>query len=284
MTRNQPTDLPDPAEPASPSFMRRRRALRLILTGLFAACSRGGGKPANAASPFDHDHKAWDALLNTYVKRGRVAYGRLKQAARSELDAYLHALAAVGRPEYMSWSNEQRMAFLINAYNAATVKLVLDHYPLKSIKSIGLLPGAAFREDFITLPALADGEISLNHIEHEVLRKKFRDPRIHFAIVCASTSCPELRPEAYVARRLHAQLDDAARRFLADTGKNRYDGTSDTLFVSAIFDWFQTDFEKSAGSVTAFVKRYLPPDQAAGITPSKTRLKHLDYDWSLNGD
>lgn len=251
---------------------------------------RGGSDTEHAADDgctlLDHEHAAWTALLGRYVRDGEVDYEGLKRSGIPDLDAYVQSLQAVCRGNYDESTRGQKLAFWINAYNAYTLKLVLTHYPLSSIRNIGVLPGAAFRESFIPLSALhtgGDALLSLNEIEHDILRKQFQEPRIHFAIVCASESCPALRSEAYRARALEAQLTDAAQRFVRDPSKNRYDAATNTLHLSAIFDWFHDDFERAAKTVPAFVARYAEPTVAQAINTRAPRVQHLDYDWSLNG-
>ncbi|MBI2375686.1 MAG: DUF547 domain-containing protein [Deltaproteobacteria bacterium] len=232
---------------------------------------------------FDQDHTAWTKLLTRYVRAGIVDYAGLRRGGEAELNDYLRSLQSVCRGHFDTWSRAQKLAFWVNAYNAYTVRLILNHYPLKSIRAIGLLPGAAFRADFIPMEKLRGDTISLNVIENEILRKELREPRIHFAIVCASTSCPMLRTEAYRAAELDRQLDDGARGFLRDSTKNRFDAVTNTLRLSSIFDWFHEDFEGAAGSLQAFVARYADAPTARAIGAGGVRVEHLDYDWSLNG-
>ena len=253
---------------------------RIPSAGLMAVTILTASAHGSAAADFDRDHSAWTAVPSKYVRDGDVDYQGLAGEGRASFDAYLRSLQAASAFE-PTWSRDERMAFWINAYNAFTIRLVLDHYPLKSIRSIGLLPGAAFRKKFIPLGKGGE-EISLDTIEHEILRAQFQDARIHFAIVCASKSCPALRSEAYRARDLPHQLDDAARGFLADPSKNRLDVASGTLQLSPIFKWFREDFERDAGSLEAFVARHASPADAERIGATKTRLVFLDYDWSLN--
>ena len=258
----------------------RPASIRTLSVGLMAAASIAGSAESSAVEPFDRDHSALTTILARHVRDGDVDYRGLA-AGRGPFDSYLRSLQAVSASE-PTWSRDERMAFWINAYNAFTIRLILDNYPLETIRSIGLLPGAAFRKKFIPLGRNGE-EISLDTIEHEILREKFRDARIHFAIVCASKSCPALRSEAYRARELTRQLDDAARGFLADPSKNRLDVASKTLHLSPIFKWFREDFERDAGSLEAFVARYTAPNDAERIRTAKMRLEFLDYDWSLNG-
>lgn len=244
----------------------------------------GKGTDDSACAQFDHQHASWNTLLKSYVRKGVVNYAGLKQAGGPALDGYLRSLESVCPGDYDKWTREQKLAFWINAYNAYTVKLVLTHYPIKSIRSIGFLPGAAFRESFIPLKALRGEVLSLNDIEHEILRKEFREPRIHFAINCASKSCPALQSEVYRSATLDTQLTLATRQFVSDTSKNRFDAASSTLYLSAIFDWFREDFERSSRTLPAFVARYAEPAIAAALSDGeKVRVKFLDYDWALNG-
>jgi len=237
--------------------------------------------PHSPRPPLDPEHGAWTALLGRFVSGGLVDYRRLAAEGAPDLDTYLGSLSAVEEAEYLSWSREERLAFWIDVYNAFTVRLILDHYPLKSIRSIGFLPGAAFRRRFIPMRVQRGGKLSLDHVEHRILRKEFDEPRIHFAIVCASTSCPVLRPEAYRARDLDAQLEDATRTFLADETRNRI--RPGNVRLSQIFRWSRADFERAAGSVARFAARYVDEPAAAALRDPAVRVKHLDYDWSLNG-
>lgn len=277
-----PASLGDPGR----SLHARRGILAGLLIGVAAWTSPARAEPARGdiCALFDQEHSAWSALLTRYVREGVVDYAGLKRSGLAALDDYLGSLQSVCPGHYDRWTREQQLAFWINAYNAYTVKLILEHYPLKSIRSIGLLPGAAFRERFIPLEALRGKVLSLNDLEHEILRKDFSEPRIHFAIVCASRSCPELRSEAYRAKILDAQLTQAARRFIADPSKNRFDAGARTLKLSSIFDWFREDFERSFKTLPAFIANYSEPALAAALASGQQpRLEFLDYDWSLNG-
>lgn len=265
----------------------------LILAGLVALWRSRAGEPRSGAAgssasghscvTFDHTHSAWTAILNRYVHDGRVDYAALKSSDQSEFAAYLHSLQSVCRTHYEKWPHEQKLAFWINAYNAFTVRLILDHYPVESIQKIGLLPGAAFRTELIEMPAARPGRMSLNDLEHGILRTEFHEPRIHFAIVCASKACPQLSSAAYRAGDLDAQLDAAARGFILDTAKNRFDPSTHTLYLSSIFKWFREDFDASAGTLPAFVARYAEPSMAAAARAGDVDVEFLDYDWSLNG-
>ena len=229
------------------------------------------------AAGFDHSHSNLTAVLRRHVRDGLVSYRALK-ADRSGVDRYLKATGQVKSAELDRWSQNQQVAYLINVYNARTLELILDNYPIKSIKKIGWLPGAAWRKKFVPL---FGKKVSLGHIEHEILRKRYNLPEIHFALVCAAKGCPPLRSEAYVAGRLREQLADQGRYFLQNKAKNRVFQSKKRLFLSPLFDWFEKDFEKKSGSVTAFVKRYLPPEQAVQVTDDY-RISYTEYDWALN--
>ena len=258
-------------------------AIALLAIGWLAASGAKTASAAPACKEIDHSHEAWSAVLRTNVEDGWVDYKNLSRSGRASLDAYLNALSGPCAQNVASWTEKQRLAYWINAYNAFTIALVLEHYPLASIRKIGLLPGAAFREEFIPIHSTGEQKISLNDIEHEILRKQFNEPRIHFALVCAAKSCPILRSEAFRAADLDKQLTEQTRAFLADRSKNRIDAKRGTLRVSKIFDWFSGDFEKGAGSVTKFISGYIDAQSARALSGSEPAIEYLDYDWSLNG-
>ena len=262
-------------------------ALLLALLVHTVISGSAGSPPALAAGPsearpasFDHEHAAWSAILTRYVVEGRVDYRGILERGQPALQDYLNTLESAASSE-ATWGRSERMAFWINAYNAYTVRLILDHYPLRSIRAIGFLPLAAFRSRFIPLGANRR-LISLNTIENEMLRAQFRDARIHFTIVCASKSCPALRSEAYRASALDRQLQEAADAFLHDPSKNRWEPESGTLRLSSIFTWFRSDFERDGGTLNGFVQHYLtlPGANRIGTAP---KLDFLPYDWALNG-
>jgi hypothetical protein len=244
------------------------------------AVSAAAGDPS--CRRLDHRHAAWTAILRRFVHAGQVDYTGLRRDGQDRLSRYLRTLASVCRDDYAQWTNDQRLAYWVNSYNAHTIRLVLDNYPLSSIRAIGLLPGAAFRTAFIDTQ-LRDRPLSLNDIEHEILRKEFSEPRIHFAIVCASESCPVLRSEAYRVAALDRQLDEQARRFVRDPSKNRFDAAARVLYLSSIFDWFREDFERTAGTLVGYVTRYADEPTAAALRQPGVQVEFLEYDWSLNG-
>ncbi len=234
---------------------------------------------AQAAEQFDQSHTRLARVLDAVVKDARVDYAKLKSNP-AELDGYLQDVAAVPAAEFARWREADRLALLINLYNAQTLRLIIDHYPLTSIRSIGVLPGAAWREPIVR----QGGQImTLSYLESDVIRADYREPRIHFALVCAAIGCPPLRSEPYVGARLNEQLDDQARRFLATPEKNRFDAASATLHLSPIFKWYQKDFVASAGSLALYVKPFMPEAQHSSSTyPAKVKVTFTDYDWTLN--
>jgi hypothetical protein len=230
------------------------------------------------ARPFDQSHGLLDKTLKTFVQDALVDYGALR-ASRADLDRYLDEVAAVPEGEFSTWPERQRLAFLINAYNAFTLELVLDHYPVKSIKEIGGWLKDPWDQPVVRLFGRA---FTLNDVEHKILRVQFAEPRIHFALVCAARGCPPLRSEAYVANHLDAQLDEQARRFLATTSKNRVNDRERVVHLSPIFKWYGSDFEKQAGSVLAALNPYWPEEAAAALARGDFKIRYTDYDWSLN--
>ena len=171
------------------------------------------------------------------------------------------------------------MSFLINLYNAATLKLVTDNYPVKSIKDIGSVFKSPWKQKVVRL---FSEKVTLDYIEHDLLRPTFNDPRVHFAVNCASIGCPSLRAEAFQASKLDAQLNEQGRLFLRDKSKNRLDAKNKTLFLSSIFDWFKDDFTAKSGTVEKFVAPYFPEGERKVILQSRLKMKNTDYDWNLN--
>ncbi|HEX4857778.1 MAG TPA: DUF547 domain-containing protein [Usitatibacteraceae bacterium] len=254
------------------------------------------------AQSFDHTHAAFTALLKKHVvlvdggKASKVKYAELKKD-QPQLKAYLDSLSAVSETDFNGWSKAQRMAFLINAYNGFTLELILQNHPVKSIKDIGNdLFSNRWKKKFFKL---FGQESFLDRIEHETLRKPgaYNDPRVHYAVNCASIGCPALREEAFTAEKLDRQLEEQAVRFLSDRSRNRY--ANGKLEVSKIFDWFKVDWESGytgfdgktppIKSREEYFARYAklladsPADQQA-IAAGKAPIAHLDYDWSLNGN
>jgi Protein of unknown function, DUF547 len=242
----------------------------LLLIKLFLILAVSGSQLQ--ATPVSHAQL--DALLKKHVApSGKVNYrGFIKDSL--QLNQYLKLLS--DNPPQNSWSREDRLAYWINAYNAFTVQLIIRHYPLKSIKDIG----SKVKIPFVNTPwdikfiRIGKEKYDLNNIEHGILREKFKEPRIHFAIVCASVSCPKLLNEAYTGSEVNQQLDTQARSFLNDNSRNRI--TANTAQLSQIFNWFRGDFTRN-GTLTEFINRY------SNVKINKNaKLSYLDYNWGLN--
>ena len=223
---------------------------------------------------FDHSHALFTEVLEKHAKGNEFDYAALDKDP-DKLGAYLVDLSEVSRSEYNGWQETQRKAFLINLYNASTLKLIIDNYPLKGIKDIG----SPWKQKQVKI---FGGAVSLDHIEHGMLRKDFNDPRIHFAINCASVGCPALRSEAFRAPVLDTQFGEQARKFLGDSSKNRVDAKGGVLYLSSIFDWFEGDFVKKSGAVEKFIAPYLSEADRKAVLSGDLKIRHTDYDWSLN--
>jgi hypothetical protein len=259
--------------------MTRLAAVLLFLAALLRPL-------AGLAQGFDHSHKAWDTLLKKNVvlleggKASQVRYADFAKD-RPALKAYLESLSRVSQADFNGWPGHERMAFLINAYNAFTVEKVLTRYPnLKSIRDFGTVFGNPWKDKFFVL---LGHESYLDQIEHEMLRKPgaYNEVRVHYAVNCASIGCPMLREEAYTPDKLDRQLEEQAARFLSDRSRNRF--AAGRLEVSKIFDWFKEDF----GAREQYFARYARlladgTDAQRTVAEGRAPLSFLEYDWSLN--
>lgn len=248
-----------------------------VLSGRIAAVAPRGVERAPGGGSFDHS--SYDALLKKYVDdEGLVAYRSWKEKDLKALEEYLQEISRTD-PEKLG-SKEERLAFWINTYNALTIRGIMQFYPLESIKDkVSRFFGYNIWKDYQI--EIAGRERSLDDIEHGILRK-MGEPRIHFALVCASIGCPKLQRDAYTGKELDAQLHRSARQFLNDPKKNLVNGKEGTAYLSRIFDWFQEDFGGTERSVLRFVAPYRPEKDRALLRKSSTALEYLDYDWSLN--
>jgi hypothetical protein len=262
-----------------------RPLLLVVLLMLGQAC---------LAAP-DPAHAGLDALLRRHVAWNAAGVGTTVSYAgiareRAELRRVLEGYSAVTRAEYDAMPRDERLAFLINAYNAWTIELVLTKYPdLKSIRDLGSLIQSPWKKRFFML--LGESR-SLDDLEHGLIRAPgvFDEPRIHFVVNCASVGCPALRPEAITAARLEAQLEDSTRRFLSDPSRNRFEPASGRLEVSKIFDWYGGDFNRGWRGVASreqFLGRYAEllaadPKGQATVREGRARIAYRDYDWDLN--
>ena len=244
-----------------------RLALAIILVILVTAT------PIAASTDNSVDHRLFGELLKAYVADGRVDYAGF-QSEEAKLDQYLDLLQRV---EISSLSRNEQMAFYTNLYNAWTIKLILSKYPeISSIKALGIFNSGPWKKKVVRLK----GEtVSLDHIEHDILRPRYKDPRIHFAINCAAKSCPPLRSEPYSGDRLDQQLDDSTRSFINNPRSYRWEGRN--LYVSRIFKWFSEDFNED---VLAFFRQYADGELKENLDAAsqKINVQYLEYDWSLN--
>ena len=256
-------------------------------------------KPAGAEGTAP-SYADYAAVLKAYVNdQGMVNYGELK-AHPQDLDRFVSALASTDARAYEKWPDKDRIAFWLNAYNALTLKVIIDHYPIQtSFPATLLYPANSIRQ---IKGAWTDIEfnvmgkkVTLDGIEHKTLRKDFNEPRIHMALVCAAMGCPPLRNEPYTGPALDRQLDDQAKRFLSNPQKFRIDPTADRVYLSAIFDWFGEDFVRTYATVAKyqgrsekeratldFIGRLLSDDDRRYLETARYSIKYLDYDWSLN--
>lgn len=243
----------------------------LLVATSFNSCAQATAPVSNCAPP---DHTSWSELLTTHVdSTGWVNYKGFVQDS-TKLNAYLTSLSKCAPSE--KWKEEEQLAYWINVYNAFTVKLIVDHYPVASIKDIKKgIPfiNSVWEMDFFKI---GGKDYDLSTVEHDILRKDFNEPRIHFAIVCASKSCPSLLYEAYEAEKLEAQLTFQTRNFIDDNSKNEIE--VEEIRISSIFKWFKKDFTKN-GTIQEFIRPYSNRDFV-----SSAKVKYLEYDWSLNGE
>lgn len=266
-------------------LMRRLLAICGMVLGLISYAN------AETVTPFDHS--VWNDLLRRHVHWAQGGHAttvdyRAMTTSKDQLHAYLASLSAVPRETFEHWPAEAQLAFLINAYNAFTVQLILTGYPgLSSIKDLGSWLQSPWKKPFVYLLGQTR---SLDDIEQGLIRGsgRYHDPRIHFAINCASIGCPALRPEAYTPLTLDVQLEDQARRFLSDRTRQKI--SDGELTISPIFKWYHEDFEKGFHgdrSLQEFLARYagvlgLTDRQAHDLRLGQMVIRFNDYDWRLN--
>lgn len=242
--------------------------------------------PTRAEEPMKPDYDPWRRLMDNYLTEGTggapnlVDYAALKAdpAARAALKAYIAALEEID-PEGLT--RDGRFAFWVNLYNAVTVDVVIDHYPVASIRDISISPGLFSKGPWgKKLVTMGGRELSLDDIEHAILRPQFKDERVHYAVNCASWSCPDLAPEPYEEATLDATLDAAAHAYINSPRGARFDDGE--LVLSSIFDWYQKDFGGGEAGVLAHIRKYAD-DALAAKLEGISHISSYDYDWSLNG-
>lgn len=266
---------------------------KVVLPGFFASFFFASVVFAESLHHSEWDHSEWDVLLKKHVitKDGgaitEVDYAGFAKD-RTQLKSYLTKLSSLSQSDFDTLSKEEQLAFLINAYNAWTIELILQKYPnLKSIKELGGFLSTPWAKSFIPL---LDKTRSLDEIEHTMIRGsgRYNEPRIHFAVNCASIGCPALRAEAYTGKKIEAQLEEQTRLFFSDRSRNRLSGN--TLELSSIFKWYDKDFRKgwmNTFTVAAFAEHYaealgLSSEQVKALKAGKISIDYLDYDWRLN--
>jgi hypothetical protein len=231
-----------------------------------------------AAEASGFDQSKFDQILKIYVDdSGLVDYNGI--AKDPAFRAYMKSLETV-QPETMS--HDGQLAFWINAYNAVTIDKVIKWKPEKSVRET-FVPGVWTSTKFFTTRdnTVAGKRMSQDDIENDILRKQFKDPRIHFAIVCASSSCPPLPRFAYTAENVQTKLQEETRKYLNSSRGTRIDSADNTLYLSKLFDWYKGDFESKSGSVLNFIKPYLDEKTLAFLN-SGPKIAYLDYNWALN--
>ncbi len=258
----------------------------IFFESLTFAAAKAPKKPLTLTPPAPYDQTYQE--LTTVLQKVVVVNGAISQVDYRKFQkdqktflSYLKQTSAVTQKTYDTFSEKEKLAFLINAYNAFTLKLVADYYPVKSIKKIGTLFTGPWKLKYFKLLGATH---SLDEIEHEMLRKQFTEPRVHFAVNCASIGCPALRNEAYRAEKLDAQLDEQAKLFLRDGVRNQLDVTKKTVTLSMIFKWFNEDFEKNGSTIQKFVSLYISDDPLVikDLEAGAYTIGHSDYDWDLN--
>ena len=228
------------------------------------------------------DHRLWDALLSRHVSdnivgANKVAYGAFSPDDQAQLERYLTTMSAIRISDH---NRDEQLAYWMNLYNALTVQVILTHYPVDSIRDIdtspGLLSSGPWGQELITVEGTP---LTLNDIEHRILRPVWKDPRIHYGVNCASIGCPDLRATAFRGQTVHAALDEAANAYVNDPrGVNVRNGK---VTVSRIYDWFIEDFGGSERSILDHLLRYARPELAAKLR-AVGALDGTQYDWSLN--
>lgn len=260
-------------------------ALLLACGPTTCASPEQGATPAAADRVAVFDHQMWTAVLAEHVHGDTFDYKALKKDT-SKFDLYLKSLEAVKADEFASWPKNERYAFWINAYNAYTVKRVVDGYPVASIKDLGDEKVSVWDREFVPLGALAPDlkktKLTLNDIENKILRPVFQDARVHAAINCASEGCPPIQAAAFVGETLDLQLDSAVKTWLADSKRNRFDAAKNRIEVSQVFEWFRDDFVRDAKSVQAWIANHAPADQVWIRDAKMLQIAYVEYSWKLN--
>lgn len=272
---------------AGPSVLAQERATTTIIHDTTSrtdtnTVAEARTEEGSAAAIPDRRHGSFSQLLRRYVDAdGNVAYAELKAEGDSLLDAYLQTLASAN---VSSLNRDARLALWINAYNAYTLKLIVDHYPVENIWAV--TSGPAEPKDnspfALDLGPVADTVRTLDEIEHEIIRERFDEPRIHFALVCAAASCPPLRREAFTGPKLDAQLEDQAHTFFHNEANNRIPGADGQIELSRILKWYGEDFGASTDDLQQFIAQYFDGAVGERLAEAEYEVTFLPYDWTLN--
>lgn len=219
------------------------------------------------AAPFDHS--VWDVILKQSVKEGRVDYPTIKANHSVTLKNYLDGVA---KAKPASMSRDEQLAFYVNAYNALVVQAVIAHWPVKSVMDV---KGFFDQKRYV----IGEKSMTLNELENNVIRPTFKEPRIHFVLVCAAKSCPPLKNSAFTPSTMQNDLEQLTKRFLQSSNGVAIEGNR--VKASQLFNWYDGDFKQAAGSSAKFIARYRPSDSAL-LARTDLKLDYLDYDWALN--
>jgi len=239
----------------------------------------------SSAQNKNDQHLLFTQILNDYVINGLVNYEKLKDDKR--LDKYLEQLENTNPDNLLT--DEDKLAFWINAYNAFTIKFIVEEYPIESINDLhwgglylGSVLGTTVWDDEKIM--INGTRLSLNNIEHDIARKKFNEERVHFALVCASLSCPQIRSEAFEGYKLNEQLQDQGMKFFNDENRNRFNVKTRTAYLSKILDWYDDDFGSSKKEILLYVSQFIDKKIALDIkkNTSQWKINYLSYDWDLN--
>lgn len=221
--------------------------------------------------PVPYNPATFDQLLSSNVANGRVDYNALKKS-----EAFASFLKSLASADLSTMSTDGQLAFWINAYNAMVIKNVNDNPGIKQPLDVA----GFFEKKTFTV---AGKSLTLNDIENNIVRPTFKEPLIHFGLVCAALSCPPLIPKAYTAENVRSLLAENARKYLADTKQNKWDAKTKTLSLSKIFEWYKVDFGDNDAGLIAFAKQYGPESMKSGLEAAGSpKVKFLEYDWTLN--
>lgn len=257
--------------------MKRCIKLITIAMGTFLFPMIAGAQAADTDTEMSKIHQPYNAFLSKYVvpENGLnlVAYGKVTDADEQALEDYIDTLSTI---DIATYSDDQAMAYWFNLYNAKTVDLILDNYPVKSIRKIGFLSGP-WDKDILTVRGQ---KMSLNDIEHDTVRERYKEPRVHFAFNCASIGCPNLKTTAWEAATLNEDLTQAAKDYIASPRGVRVDEDGD-ITVSSIFKWYQEDFGENEADVMTYLIKFADGDKKL-VLQNANEIDDYDYDWSLN--